>query len=77
VNVGGTRREFFGRLGIDRGDRGAEPDPLGRQRQARALRHVAVAARHVDAGEAAPLDVAGNVQGLPPPPGHGIKADRR
>ena len=29
VDIGRTRREFFGRLRIDWRDRGAEPDPLG------------------------------------------------
>ena len=76
VDVGRTGREFLGRLGIDRRDRGAEGDPLGGQSQTRALRHVAVAARHVDAGKAAPLDLAGDLQGLAPPSGHGDEADR-
>ena len=71
VDIGGTGREFLGRLRIDRRDRGAEADPLGRQRQPGALRHVAVAARHVDARKTAPLDLAGNVEGLAASPGHG------
>src|SRR6516162_1993234 len=76
VDIGGTRREFLGRLGIDRRDRRAKPDPLSGPRQARALRHVAVPARHVDAGKAAPLDLAGDVEGPAPPSRHGDEADR-
>src|SRR6266404_5781147 len=76
VDIGRARREFFGSLQINGRDRGPELDALGGERQARALRHVAVAARHVDAGKAAPLDLAGDLQGLAPPSGHGDEADR-
>jgi len=71
VDIGRTGRKFLRRLSVDRRDCRAEPDPLGGQRQTRALRHVAVAARHIDAGETAPLDLASKVQGLAPAPGHG------
>ena len=76
VDIGGTGREFLGRLGIDRRDRGAEADPLSGQRQPCALGHVAVAARHVDTRETAPLNLAGEIEGLATPPGDGDETYR-
>src|SRR5438445_12732914 len=76
MDVGGTSCELLGCLGIDRRNRGAEGDPLGGECQARALRHIAVSARHVDPGKAAPLDLAGDLQRFAAPPWHGDKADR-
>src|SRR5438128_2291090 len=76
VDVGGACCEFLRRLGIDRRDRGAEGDPLGCQRQTRALRHVAVPARRINAGKPAPLDLTRDVERLTPPAGHGDEADR-
>ena len=77
VDIGRTRREFFGRLRIDWRDRGAERDPFGSECQACALRHVAEPARHIDARKAAPLDLARDIERSPPPPRHGNEADRR
>ena len=77
VDTGGTRREFFGRLRIVRRDRGAEADALGSQRQPGALRHVAVATRHIDARKTAPLDLTGNVEGLAASPRYGDQTYRR
>src|SRR5262249_9399047 len=48
---------------IDRRDRGAERDPLGGERERVAGRYVAEQAGHVDPGEAAPLEFAGELQG--------------
>jgi hypothetical protein len=49
--------------GVDVGDRGAEGNPLGRERQRLAEPHAVAVARAVDAGEAAPLDLAGELEG--------------
>jgi len=68
-------REILDRAGIDRRNRGAKGDALGGERQSRALRHVAESARHVNAGKAAPLDFAREVECLTPPPWHGNEAD--
>ena len=77
VNVSGAHREFFRRLGIDRGYRSAERDPFRSQCQPRALRYIAVPARHIDAGKAAPLDLAGDVEGLAAPSWYSDEADGR
>jgi hypothetical protein len=58
MDVGGGLREILGNPAIDRRDRRREADALRRQRQRHALRHVAEDARHVDAEEAAPLNLA-------------------
>jgi hypothetical protein len=63
--------EFLDRLRIDRRDRGGERDALRGERQAQALRHVAVLARDGDPGKAAPLDLARDVEGGAPLPRRG------
>src|SRR5271169_2490211 len=62
VQVGRHLRKLVDCLRIDRRDRGGEGNALGRERQAEALRHVAVLARNRDAGEAAPLDLASEIE---------------
>jgi hypothetical protein len=69
-------REILDRAGVDRGDARADQHPLGGKGQCRTLRDVAKAARHVDAGEAAALRLARDLQGLPPPPWHGNESKR-
>ena len=71
VNVGGAVGEFLGRLRVDWRDCGGEGDTLGGERQAQALRHVAVLARDGDPGKAAPLDLASEIEGGAPLPWRG------
>src|SRR5215472_3719318 len=66
VNVGSLVGKFFGRLRIDRRDRGGEGDTLCGKRQAQALCHVAKLARDGDAGKAALLDLASDIKGRAP-----------
>src|SRR5215472_7099689 len=66
VNVGSLVGKFFGRLRIDRRDRGGEGDTLCGKRQAEALCHVAELARDGDAGKAALLDLASDIKGGAP-----------
>ena len=73
VHERGTLREVQHGARIDRRDGGAERDALGVPRHRLALRHVAVHAGRVDAGEAAPLDVARDVDGQPAAAGNGNK----
>jgi len=77
VDISRTRRELLGRLGIDRRDRSAEPDLLGGQYQTGALCHIAVPARHINAGKAAPLYLAREIEDLMAPSRYGDEADRR
>ena len=66
VDVGGALGEFLDRLGVDRRDRGGKTDALRGKGQPRALRHVGEGAGYLDLGEAAPLDLAGDVEGGAP-----------
>src|SRR5215472_15238913 len=66
VNVGSLMGKFFGRLRIDRRDRCSEGDTLCGKRQTQALDHVAELARDGDAGKAALLDLACDVEGPAP-----------
>ena len=56
---------------IEVGDGGPEGDPARGEGQGLAERHGIAEARAVDAGEAAALDLAGQLQGLRAPAGHG------
>ena len=77
VHEGGALREIAHRAGIDRRDRGGEGDALGDVAQRLAQRHVGKHAGRVNAGEAAPLDFACDLERGPPPAGHGDQADGR
>src|SRR5438309_659642 len=76
MQVGRRLGEFLGGLGIDRRDRGGEGNALGRERQAEALRHVAVLARNGNAGKAAPLDLAREIERGAPLPRWGDEIER-
>ncbi len=75
VHERGTLREVQHRARVDRRDGGAERDALGVPGHRLALRHVAEHAGRVDAGEAASLDVAREVDGQAAAAGDGNEGD--
>jgi len=68
MQIGAVLRELVDRLRIDRRYGGGERNPLGRQREADALRHVTEGTRHRDSGKTAPLNLARGIErGAPTP----------
>src|SRR5262245_36855216 len=75
VQEGGALGEIAHRAGVDGRDRGAKLDALGHVRQRLAKRHVGKYAGRIDARKSAPLNLARELKGGPPPTGHGDQAD--